>query len=1095
MFSRRVNVRFGILVVLSLGIWLLSTGVAQPAPKSARQVTGFLLLMPPRAPSTSAIYVPGVMVRLKSLPANTTVDSRRTDLSGRFRFPSVAPGRYQVCWSKPGIVTQCGKVFSVEKIHLHLQRIAMSAKIEGKVRTLFGKVRLADGTVPRTLEAMFGINAFASVFAKDGNGKLLRRAYVNNYGEYVLPGVPVVRGLKVSAKIEAADISQAVPASNLLSQRINLTFKQHAPKITGLLGKSADGKRWTAQANSSFDVNLKATDAEGHTLRYWWMLPDGTTKLNVSDAQLLGVALAQGDAPNEFTVIVGDGFGGYAKERLKISTQGIRFAGVVSGTDAPVLSGVEVEVNGKRVTTAGDGRFSVFVPEQARYVMNLRRSGYGLVSKIHDNGHSNGRYTMTRATVKVINPTQDNEVVNERIPSDCPGAIGDRYRKPPRPTHGESTTGAANKRECGPGIKVRFPANAFETLNGAAPTGPVRIELTTVDLRAPDGMPGNGTASNQGGDVRAMESYGAGTVEMRDQNGRLRLRTGAQADVSIPIPAEQLAFPASIPASIPLMSYDEERGIWVEEASLQRDGNFFVGKAKHFSAVNADTLKTNQACIRLEAVLMPPNFRFEAEIPQSGAPKIVGEVIANEVQRFHVLINLPTGKDIKMRTFDSNNQPIALIDVNNPGAANGITEIIVNSAGPQNPVTPNEPAFPYNACQVSVELTPKRPVGQGVEAFLNGLTLNAANLTELDLTNANLADQMRAAGEAYYARIDQHSDRESLAEFKLKNGFPNADEKKLTYANSGDLGFGRDMHCRKLTGTGNNNEYACYVTNFGSRFTDDGQDYLDALSNTLPGATVGMEFSRLEDANGTPIANSQPIVKFYVFKGVDGSQRAISADLDGNGERPVPQLCTVCHGGRSPSAPNPDGVLPWNDNASVDMGSRFIPFDLTSLFLLNPNGAVTQQRLRELNCDIVKNAAPNADLDQVLKSMYGASCSGNQIIGNPVDGWVDASASTPNLPNKQEVYAKVVTPSCRTCHVSQTTSNITWSTEVQFNSFGVGGIVCTNHVMPHALVTHNRFWLSTNPHQPLLLHNYLNGNTAPGSGDGVECIQQQGDPP
>ncbi len=1083
MFSRQLYIRFGIGVFLVVGIWALSVGNAQPAPSGTKQVVGFLVLTPPRAPGVDPIYVPGVTVQLQALPGETLVATELTDLSGRFRFSKVKPGRYHVCWAKPGIVRQCGKVFSVGKIHLHLSRIAMSANTKDKTRTLFGKVRLADGSIPRTFEPMFGINAFATVQARDANGKLLRRSFVNNYGVYVLPGVTISRGLKISSTIEAADITQVVPSAAGLSQRLNLTFKQHAPTISGLMGTTPQGRHWSALANSTVDVELKAADTDGHSLRYWWLLPDGGTRLNTTDAKLLNVGVAPG-ARSEYTVITGDGFGGYAKETLRISTQGIRFAGVVSGTNAPALGGVVVEVNGQSTTTAADGRFSLNVAERQRYVMNLRKSGYGLVSKIFDNGHSNGRYMMTRATVKLIDPTKENEVVNERQPSDCPGAIGDRFRKPRPITHDQT-----GKRDCGPGIKVKFRANAFETLSGGAPVGQVSVELTTVDLRAPDGMPGNSTASNQNGDVRTMESYGAGTVELRDQNGPLRLRAGADADISIPIPAEQLAVPASIPASIPLMSYDEKQGIWKEEGALQRSGNFFVGKAKHFSAVNADTLKNNQACIRLETVLMPPNFRFEAEIPQDGAPRIVGKVLANEIQRFHVLINLPTAQNIKMRTFDGNNNPIELIDPANPGGA-GITELVVNSAGPQNPLTPNEPAFPYDACQVSVEFTPKRPVGQGIEQFLSGLSLGAANLTELDIGDPAQADQIRAAGAAYYARIDQPSQREDLDEFKAKNGFPNADEVKLTYANSGDLGFGRDMHCRELTGTGLDNEFACYVTNYGDRFTDDGQDYEDALQNVAPIATVGMEYSRLEDAGGTPVGN--PVVKFYVFKEALGNARDVSANLDGTGERPVPQLCNVCHGGR-PDNDDP----PWADNASVDMGSRFIPFDLTSLFMLNPNSAAKQTAMRKLNCDIVKNAAPNADLDAVITSMYGANCSGNQIIGNAVPGWVDGNPSTPNLPNKQEVYAKVVTPSCRGCHVSQTTSNITWSTALQFTDFDflVSGTVCENHVMPHALVTHNKFWLSTNPHQPLLLHNFLNGNAAPGSGVAVECVQQQGDPP
>ena len=124
--------------------------------------------------------------------------------------------------------------------------------------------------------------------------------------------------------------------------------------------------------------------------------------------------------------------------------------------------------------------------------------------------------------------------------------------------------------------------------------------------------------------------------------------------------------------------------------------------------------------------------------------------------------------------------------------------------------------------------------------------------------------------------------------------------------------------------------------------------------------------------------------------------------------------------------------------------------------------------------------------------MYGPNCAGNQQIGFFVPGWADPNQSTPNLPSKVEVYGKLVTPSCRSCHVSQAPSSITWANATDFqNAQGsIASRVCVQHVMPHALVTHNRFWLSTDPHQPLLLNNFLNGNDPPGQGTAVECVQQ-----
>ena len=48
--------------------------------------------------------------------------------------------------------------------------------------------------------------------------------------------------------------------------------------------------------------------------------------------------------------------------------------------------------------------------------------------------------------------------------------------------------------------------------------------------------------------------------------------------------------------------------------------------------------------------------------------------------------------------------------------------------------------------------------------------------------------------------------------------------------------------------------------------------------------------------------------------------------------------------------------------------------------------------------------------------------------------------------------------------------------------------VCDDHTMPHALVTHNRFWLSANPHQPQLMHDFLNFNVPPASEVAGTCI-------
>jgi hypothetical protein len=87
------------------------------------------------------------------------------------------------------------------------------------------------------------------------------------------------------------------------------------------------------------------------------------------------------------------------------------------------------------------------------------------------------------------------------------------------------------------------------------------------------------------------------------------------------------------------------------------------------------------------------------------------------------------------------------------------------------------------------------------------------------------------------------------------------------------------------------------------------------------------------------------------------------------------------------------------------------------------------------------------------------------------------------------MYGTVVTPSCRGCHTNQGPSNVSWATASEFNNFAplIDSVVCSNHVMPHSLVTHNRFWLSANPQQPLRLHDFLNGADPLGTGTAADC--------
>ena len=464
--------------------------------------------------------------------------------------------------------------------------------------------------------------------------------------------------------------------------------------------------------------------------------------------------------------------------------------------------------------------------------------------------------------------------------------------------------------KCGPGIRVRIPGNALQDARGLVPVGNVQVAVATYELGSGEQMPGDYTVKLPDGSTRVMQSYGAGFVEIRSGAQRLNLRPGATAEVIVPVDPEQLASGAALPPTIPLLSYDERNGVWIEDGTATLQGNAYVAKVRHFSAINMDLLKVNQACVRVLSPTLPANYKLEITVPMGGgaAPLVRTEMIDNSPPSEHVLYNLPTNTNIVL-------VPIRLSD-NVP-----IGTFVVNTGGQQNPTSPNLPAGPpYHACSTQVTLSDQvvPPVPLSGE-FLHGLySFSATNLDELDPadpTQNALKLALDQASANYYSQIDPRGKRLTLADFKTTNGFGTPAELRAIYANSGDLGFGRDMHCVRV-----GDDVAAYVTNYGDIDTSDSADVVAAISGANPVATVAMEYSRIESPPGNPTEfdDTDRVVKFYVYN-ADGTALLKAANLDGLGARPIPQLCMVCHGGEYPGGAVLGSAPPFNSRNDVKL--------------------------------------------------------------------------------------------------------------------------------------------------------------------------------
>lgn len=317
----------------------------------------------------------------------------------------------------------------------------------------------------------------------------------------------------------------------------------------------------------------------------------------------------------------------------------------------------------------------------------------------------------------------------------------------------------------------------------------------------------------------------------------------------------------------------------------------------------------------------------------------------------------------------------------------------------------------------------------------------------------------------YYKAVDPHDDRTTLGGWWAKNGFDqNGDasgEVRTSYLNNNDLGFGRDMHILKHP----DGTVSAYVTNYGKPDQDPSNaDLAAARADATRVATVCMEYSPVEDED-----QSRRVVKFFVYAGgsVD-SARLGFADLDGGGNKYVPNLCLNCHGGnfRVP----PAAALTLGD---VDMQSSFREFDLATLKYPGgrdtPNDAeqalFKQQNLIVKGSDTAANDPDNS---------FGIS---QPAIKDLINGWYAGGSPVQNKDytpagwagGPQPLYLNVVAKSCRTCHVALDTrdTGISWIAFADFSDpFRRDQIInytCDKKKMPHAKITFENFWRSDRP--------------------------------
>jgi hypothetical protein len=170
------------------------------------------------------------------------VASTLSDLSGRFLLKTPKKGVFSVCVEADGFNGNCSnKEFSLQTTSHNFGDFKVSPKIDDANASLFGTLRLRDGHLPRGFYPLLGINAYATVDLATASGATYR-SFVNNFGDYVIPQVPVKEKFTVQFGIDEEVLKRDVdPQTGLKpgrSYELSGILENSTPRIHALTATS-----------------------------------------------------------------------------------------------------------------------------------------------------------------------------------------------------------------------------------------------------------------------------------------------------------------------------------------------------------------------------------------------------------------------------------------------------------------------------------------------------------------------------------------------------------------------------------------------------------------------------------------------------------------------------------------------------------------------------------------------------------------------------------------------------------------------------------------------------------------------------------------
>ena len=397
---------------------------------------------------------------------------------------------------------------------------------------------------------------------------------------------------------------------------------------------------------------------------------------------------------------------------------------------------------------------------------------------------------------------------------------------------------------------------------------------------------------------------------------------------------------------------------------------------------------------------------------------------------------------------------------------------------------------------------------------------------------------------AYNAAVDPGNARSNLQDYITLHGLDNPDV-HVIFRDTKDLGYGRDMYMRSYPNTDCGGQtIAFYVRNFSVQIVEDfayGPINLEAAIEGDTKHLIGtnaIEFGQGRTTGGAlDVCSPEPMTRFFTFEPEAGQARRVRVDLDGRGEKAMPQPCISCHGGKlRPLDRNGDFVAVHAEDLAAQIGdvkARLQAFEVDSFEFSEdaPYRRVDiEEGLRKLNtaiyCTYPGSAGHAACADHgggvgiqmndgewsgdiardVLLGWYGNALetAGAKFDDSYVpDGWKPSAGGPPA--GADVLFTKVVGPNCFVCHGKQggqlgTDEDTTIGKDVDFESWDkfisyaddIERLVFDEGRMPLGLPNYQDFWLR-DPQKAELLASFIAPYVTDSSGFAARRTDSNGD--